>query len=69
MNMKILSSKDHKKVKKIQEKYDITRVIDIKAKKGLKVLELISSYGIFRAYGKNRKEALKNSQKLLKKAF
>ncbi len=69
MNAKVLTIEEYEEVRKIKKKYNVNRVLNIKAKENLKILEIISSNGIFRAYGKSKKEAFKNSKKILKKYF
>jgi hypothetical protein len=69
MNATVLRTNEYPILEKIKKRYNINRVLDIKAKKHLEVLELITNHGIFRAYGKNTKDALKNCKKVLERDY
>jgi predicted RNase H-like HicB family nuclease len=62
----ILSKKEFPKIKKLQKKFDIFRAVDVKAKEDLEMVELVSSEGVFRGFGKSTKKALKNASRAVK---
>jgi hypothetical protein len=66
---KILLKEEFPKIKKLKKKFHLFRAIDIKAKKDLEMVELVSSDGVFRGFGKNTKKAFKNASKVLRNYY
>lgn len=66
MVRKILSNEEFPRIKKLQKKFNISRAVDIHARKNLEIVELVSPYGVFRGFGKSTKQALKNATKVVK---
>lgn len=66
MHITILSKKDLPNIEKMQKKFDIFRVVDIKTKDKLEVVEFFNKDGVFRGFGRNTKVAYKKAKKALK---
>jgi hypothetical protein len=69
MSIKILNKNDLPNIEKIQNKFDVFRVIYIKTKGNLEIIEFFNKDGVFRGFGRNSKAAYKRAKKALKKYY
>lgn len=69
MTVRILTENEFPKIKKLKEKFNVIRAIDIKNGAKLEAVELINKDGIFRGFGKSPEKAFKKAQKVLKKYY
>lgn len=67
MNVKILTSKDYPKIKKL-EKFNIFRAVDTKDG-NIESIEFFNKDGVFRGFGKNTKTAYNKAKKALKRYY
>lgn len=68
MSIKILNETNFPKVEKVKKRFNIFRIVDIKKGK-LEIIEFFNKDGVFRGFGKNRKEAFKKAKKVTKKFY
>lgn len=66
MKLKILSSKNISNIEKIKSEFNIFRIIEVKIKNELNMIEFFNKDGIFRGFGTNSKNAYKKAKKALK---
>jgi len=65
----ILREDTFPKVKKVKERFNIFRAVDIKSESKLESVEFMNKDGVFRGFGKNTKQAFKNAKQVLKKYY
>jgi hypothetical protein len=66
MSVTILTKKDIPNIEKIKKDFDVFRVIYIKTKGKLEIIEFFNKDGVFRGFGRNSKAAFKKAKKALK---
>lgn len=69
MNVTILNENDIKNISTIKKEYNIFRVIKVKTKQQLDMVEFFNKDGVFRGFGKNYKIAYKKAKKALIKYY
>ena len=66
MKITILSKNDLPNIEKIQKEFEVFRVIKIKTKEKLDMIEFFNKDGVFRGFGRDTKKAYKKAKKALK---
>lgn len=69
MSITILTKNDNPNIEKVQKKFNIFRVVYIKTKGKLEIIEFFNKDGVFRGFGRNSKAAYKKAKKALKKYY
>ncbi|UTJ06590.1 hypothetical protein [Arcobacter roscoffensis] len=69
MKVTILSKKDLPNIEKIQDEFDIFRVVKVKTREKLDMIEFFNKDGVFRGFGKDTKAAYKKAKKALKSYY
>lgn len=69
MKVTILTQKDFPNIKKIKKEFNIFRVVKIKTREQLDMIEFFNKDGVFRGFGKDTKAAYKKALKALKKYY
>lgn len=69
MSIKILTKNDFPSIEKIKTEFDVFRVIYIKTKGKLEIIEFFNKDGVFRGFGRDSKAAYKKAKKALKKYY
>ena len=69
MKVTILSKNDLPNIEKIQKEFDIFRVVKVKTREKLDMIEFFNKDGVFRGFGKDTKKAYKTAKKALKNYY
>ncbi|MFA9373100.1 hypothetical protein [Poseidonibacter sp.] len=69
MSITILTKNDFPSIEKIKTEFDVFRVIYIKTKGKLEIIEFFNKDGVFRGFGRDSKAAYKKAKKALKKYY
>ena len=69
MKVTILSKNDLPNIEKIQKEFNIFRVVKVKTREQLDMIEFFNKDGVFRGFGKDTKAAYKKAKKALKKYY
>lgn len=69
MKVTILSKNDLPNIEKIQNEFDIFRVVKVKTREKLDMIEFFNKDGVFRGFGKDTKAAYKKAKKALKSYY
>lgn len=69
MKVTILSKEDLPNIEKIQNEFDIFRVVKVKTREKLDMIEFFNKDGVFRGFGKDTKAAYKKAKKALKSYY
>ena len=69
MKVRILSKNDLPNIEKIQKEFDIFRVVKVKTREKLDMVEFFNKDGVFRGFGKDTKAAYKKSEESIKKVL
>lgn len=69
MKVTILTKNDLPNIEKIQKEFDIFRVVKVKTREKLDMVEFFNKDGVFRGFGKDTKAAYKKAKKALKKYY
>lgn len=69
MRVTILSKKDLPNIEKIQDEFNIFRVVKVKTREKLDMIEFFNKDGVFRGFGKDTKAAYKKAKKALKSYY
>ena len=69
MKVQILSKNDLPNIEKIQKEFDIFRVVKVKTREKLDMVEFFNKDGVFRGFGRDTKAAYKKEKKALKKYY
>lgn len=69
MKVTILSKADLPNIEKIQKEFDIFRVVKVKTREQLDMIEFFNKDGVFRGFGRDTQAAYKKAKKALKKYY
>lgn len=69
MKVTILSKNDLPNIEKIQKEFNVFRVVKVKTKEKLDMVEFFNKDGVFRGFGRDTKAAYKKAKKALKKYY
>jgi len=69
MKVTILTKNDLPNIEKIQDEFKIFRVVKVKTKEKLDMIEFFNKDGVFRGFGRDTKAAYKKAKKALKKYY
>jgi len=69
MKVTILSKNDLPNIEKIQKEFNIFRVVKVKTKEKLDMVEFFNKDGVFRGFGRDTKAAYKKAKKAMKKYY
>ncbi|MGM0519498.1 MAG: hypothetical protein ACQERD_07630 [Campylobacterota bacterium] len=69
MKVTILSKNDLPNIEKLQKEFSVFRVIKVKTKEKLDMIEFFNKDGVFRGFGRDTKKAYKKAKKALKSYY
>lgn len=69
MRVTILSKNDLPNIEKIQKEFNVFRVVKVKTREKLDMIEFFNKDGVFRGFGKNTKKAFKRAKKTLENYY
>lgn len=69
MKVTILSKTDLPNIEKIQKEFNVFRVVKVKTRESLDMIEFFNKDGVFRGFGRDTKAAYKKAKKALKKYY
>lgn len=69
MSVKILTENEIPNVNETKKRFNIFRVVNIKSKGKLEIVEFFNKDGVFRGFGRNATLAFKKAKKAAKKYY
>lgn len=69
MRVTILSKNELPNIEKLQKEFNVFRVIKVKTRNKLDMVEFFNKDGVFRGFGRDTKAAYKKAKKALKKYY